>query len=90
MSINDYADDLESAARYALATAKAIDVCPIHSDETIRLFDDDAERHAYALATTILKRDGTIWLREDLMVEIQRQLEEASDGCVRCANARDD
>ena len=46
MSINDYADDLESAARYALATAKAIDVCPIHSDETIRLFDDDAERHA--------------------------------------------
>jgi len=30
--------------------SKAIEVCPRHPDATIRLFDDDAERHAYALA----------------------------------------
>jgi hypothetical protein len=89
MSINDYADDLEAAARYALATAKAIEVCPFHSDATIRPFDDDAERHAYALATKIIKSDGTMWMREDLMAEIKRQLDEASDECNQCANARD-
>jgi hypothetical protein len=89
VSINDYADDLEAAARRALATAKAIDVCPFHSDTTIRLFDDDAERHAYAIATNLVKKDGTMWMREDLMAEIQRQLDDASDECNQCANARD-
>lgn len=90
MSINDYADDLEASARYALATANAIEVCPLHSDATIRRSDDDAERHAYALATRIIKSDGTMWMREDLMTEIKRQLDEADDECNQCANARDD
>jgi hypothetical protein len=63
LSVNDYADDLEASARYALGTPKAITVCQFHSDATIRLFDDDAERHAYALATTIIKSDGTMWMR---------------------------
>jgi hypothetical protein len=89
LSINDYADDLEAAARYALGTANAIAVCQIHSDATIRRFDDDAERHAYALATTIIRSDGTMWMREDLMAEIKRQLDEADDECNQCANARD-
>jgi hypothetical protein len=89
LSVNDYADDLESAARYALGTAKAIEVCPLHSDATIRLFDDDAERHAYALATTLLKKDGTMFMREDLMDEIKRQLDDADDECNQCANMRD-
>ncbi len=89
MSINDYADSLEGAARYALATAKAIEVCEFHPDATIRAFDDDAERHAYALATTLLKRDGTMWKREDLMDEIKRQLDEADDECHQCGSHRD-
>jgi hypothetical protein len=89
MSINDYVDDLEASARYALGTAKAIEVCPFHSDATIRRFDDDAERHAYALATKIIKSDGTMWMREDLMTEIKRQLDEADDECHQCANTRD-
>jgi hypothetical protein len=87
--INNCADDLEASARYALGTAKAIEVCPLHSDATIRLFDEDAERHAYAIATTIIKSDGTMWMREDLMAEIKRQLDEADDGCNQCANAPD-
>jgi hypothetical protein len=35
MSINDYFDEVEGAARYALAKAKAIEVCQIHPDVTI-------------------------------------------------------
>jgi len=90
MSINDYCDDLESASRYALAKTGAITVCPLHSDVTIRVGDDDAERHAYALATTILKSDGTMWMREDLMPAIQNALDMAADGeCPACAGMRD-
>jgi hypothetical protein len=85
LSVNDQADDLEAAARYALGTANAIEVGPIHSDATIRCFDDDAERHAYAIATNIIKSDGTMWMREDLMAEIKRQLDEAGDECSQCA-----
>ena len=91
MSINDYVDTLESAARYALASAKAIEVCPIHSTVTVRVGDNDAERHAYALATTILKNDGTMWMREDLMPAIEHELGMAADGeCPECAKHRDD
>ncbi|WP_316227765.1 hypothetical protein [Bradyrhizobium sp. SZCCHNR3015] len=90
MSINDYAEDLESAARQALAEAKAIKVCPFHSDVTIRVGDDDAERHAYALATTILKRDGNMEMREELMEAIKDQLEMAADEeCPQCAHLLD-
>jgi hypothetical protein len=90
MSINDYCDDLDSAARYALAKAEAITVCPLHSDVTIRVGDEDAERHAFALATTILKSDGTMWMREDLMPAIQDVLDMAADGeCPACEGMRD-
>ncbi len=88
MSINDYFDEVDGAARYALARAKAIEVCQIH-DVTIRLGDTDAERHAYALATTILKSDGTMWMREDLMPAIKNELDMAADGeCPVCAELR--
>ncbi|MER9890030.1 hypothetical protein NKJ48_31085 [Mesorhizobium sp. M0114] len=90
MSINDYVDDLEDAARYAVAKAGAIEVCPFHPDVTIRVGDDDAERHAYALATTILKSDGTMWMREDLMPAIKNELDMAADAeCPQCAYLRD-
>lgn len=44
MSTNNVAGDVKVAAR----TALAIDVCPFHSDVTIRVGDLDAERHAHA------------------------------------------
>jgi hypothetical protein len=90
MSVNNYVDTLEDAARYALAKAKAIQTCPFHSHVTIRVGNDDAERHAYALATTILKKDGTTWMREDVMEAIKVELEMAADrDCPQCAVVRD-
>jgi hypothetical protein len=90
MSVNDLADDVELVARAALAKAKAIEVCPFHSDVTIRVGNDDAERHAYALATTTLKSNGTMWLREEVMPAIKDQLDMAADGeCPECAHLRD-
>jgi hypothetical protein len=90
MSINDHIDDLEAAARYALAKSGAIEACPAHPEVTIRVGDSDAERHAYALATTILKSDGAMWLREDLMPAIKDELDLAADGeCPQCAHLRD-
>jgi hypothetical protein len=91
MSVNDYYDDLESAAHHALAEAHAIEVCPTHPDVTIRVGDPDAEQRAYALATNILKGDKTTWMREDLMSAIQNELDMAADGeCPACASARDE
>ena len=90
MSINDLIDELESAARIALGQARAIKVCPFHSDVIIRLGKVDAERHAYAIATNMLKNDGTMWLREDLMLAIKDALDMAADGeCPHCAHLRD-
>jgi hypothetical protein len=43
MSVNNYANNLDTAVRYALETTRAIAVCPFHSDVTIRVGDDAAE-----------------------------------------------
>ena len=90
MSINELASELEVAAWSALQKAGAIKACNFHPDVTIRLGDDDAERKAYAIATNTLKRDGTIWLRAELMPAIKQQLDMAADGeCPACAELRD-
>lgn len=90
MSVNSYADNLDSAVRYALETTRATAVCPFHSDVTIRVGDDAAESHAFARARKIIKSDGTMWGRGVLMEEIKRQLADAADGdCLQCANFRE-
>jgi hypothetical protein len=90
MSIDDFADELEIAARSALAETGAITGCPLHGDVTIRIGDGEAERHAYALATVRLKRQRIEWQREELMDAIQHSLEMAADGeCPECARLRD-
>lgn len=89
MSVNDYHDIVEDAARYAAFKARAIEVCPLHPEVTIRVGDPDAERHAYALATTILKNDGTMWMREDILPAIKDELDMAADGeCPECGRLR--
>jgi hypothetical protein len=86
MSVNDRADNLASAVRYALETTRATAVCPFHANVTIRVGDDAAESHAYVRASKIIKSDGTTWKREALLEEISRQLGDAADGaCPDCA-----
>jgi hypothetical protein len=86
MSVNDHADNLAAAVRYALETTRAIAVCPFHANVTIRVGDDAAESHAYNRASQIIKSDGTTWERETLLKEISRQLGDAADGaCPECA-----
>jgi hypothetical protein len=86
MSMRNYTDDLESAAKFALVKAGAIKVCQGHSGVMIRVGDKDAERHAYALATSILKSDGSMWVGEDLMPAIKNELDMAANGdCPECA-----
>lgn len=90
MSVNDYIDDMEDAAHFALAKAGAIEVCPA-TPTLLSAWVIPTRSHAYALATTILKSDGTMWMREDLMPAIKHVLDMAADGeCPACASARDD
>lgn len=92
MSVNDYVDSVQGIAREALGTAKAIEVCSRHPEVTIRVGDDDAERHAYAIATNILKRDDGMDMREDVLEAIKDELVMAAEGeCPECAHQlRDD
>jgi hypothetical protein len=85
MSVDTYADNLESAVRYALVTTRATAVCPFHPDVTIRIGDDAAETHAYYRARNLIKSDGTSWKHEVLEEEITRQLADAADRvCPQC------
>ncbi len=85
MSINDYVDTCEDVARVALVRAKALTCCQFHPEITIRVGNDDAERHAYALATNAMKQDGTIaYMREYVLTAIKCDLNEATDECPRC------
>ncbi|WP_175619335.1 hypothetical protein [Bradyrhizobium sp. 2S1] len=85
MSGTYYADDLGSAVHYALETTHAIAVCPFHLDQTIRIGDDAAERHAFARARKLVRRDGTTWQGDALRKEFGCQLGKAADRyCPRC------
>jgi len=82
--MNDHADDLTAAVRYALETTRATAACPFHWDVIIRVGDDAAESHAFERARKLIKSDGTKWASEVLREEFSRQLSEAADGqCAR-------
>jgi hypothetical protein len=89
VSVNDLNDHIESIALEALFKAKAIEECRFHPEVTIRVGDSDAERHAYALATTLAKAKDEMFLREDLMESIKLVLDMAADDeCPQCAYLR--
>ena len=90
MSINDLVQDVEDAARAAVLRSGALVPCPVHKDVLIRHGDSDAERRAYAMATNALKRDGSTFLREEVLPAIKNDLDMAADGeCPECARLRD-
>lgn len=88
MSGTYYADDLGSAVHYALETTHAIAVCPFHLDQTIRIGDDAAERHAFARARKLVRRDGTTWQGDALRKEFGCQLGKPPTGTVLAASLR--
>ena len=91
MSISDYHDSVESAARYAVTKTGAVIACPAHPGVSIRTGDDGAERHAYALATNVMKSDGTVWMRDDILPAIKDELDLAADDeCPECARIREE
>lgn len=91
MSIDQYFASIEDAARYAVGSTGAIKVCEFHPEVSLRAGDQEAERHAYALATTILKREGNMFMRDDLMSAIKGELDNAVDGeCPTCAHLMND
>ena len=82
--------ELEDAAMSAVLRAKAVRICPVHSDVWIRVGDTEAERHAYAIATNMWKADEPVSDREDLLQAVKDALDQAADGeCPACANIRD-
>jgi hypothetical protein len=65
--------DAEGRASAVLEKTNAITFCRFHSIP-VRAGDNDAERHAYALATARLKAEDAIEFREDVVGAIDNQL----------------
>ena len=85
MSINDHVLTVEQAARTALFATGALQTCPAHGT-TIRVGDEDAERHAYAKATNLLKASDDEWMRDEVVSAIADELIMAADDeCPSCA-----
>ena len=85
MSINSYVDNVEDAAQSAALKSGAVVSCEFHPDVMIRVGDDDAERHAYALATNMVKADQGLD-RKDVIEAVNDFLGQcADDECPACA-----
>ena len=65
--------------------ARAIVVCPDCSTDDICAFDDGANSHAYALATTAWKADEfRSASREEVMAELKNVIDDANHECPNC------
>ena len=90
MSVDNYADNLSSAVRYALETTRAIAVCPFHLDVIIRIGDDAAETRAFVRARKLVKSNGKSWQAGALQKEFKLQLSKAADRyCPHCVGLGD-
>ena len=88
MSVDNHADNLSSAVRYALETTRAITVCPFHLDVIIRIGDDAAETHAFVRARKLVKSNGKSWQAGALQKEFRLQLSKAADRyCPHCVGS---
>ena len=86
MTLNNRVTTLEGVARHALAKAGAIEICPRHSDVIIRVGSEERERHAHALAISLLPETGAEWTEEDLDLAMKHDLERAAvENCPICA-----
>jgi hypothetical protein len=85
MSVNDIADELEEVALRAALIAKAVRPCLRHKDVLIYVGDNDADRHAYALATNMWKAGETVSDRPEVTEAVKDVLDQAADGsCPQC------
>jgi hypothetical protein len=79
--------DTEILVQQILAESGAVAKCPICHDFTIRSYDDDAEKRAYAMATNAWN-DGDRGFRrmerEEVMSMIQKALIHTPSKCHGC------
>jgi hypothetical protein len=77
--------DWQTGAQRALIESGACRACPNHSDIFLRSDDPSAERHAYAIATNMLKfgkvREGS---QQDFMSCVAEAITNLEDRCYIC------
>jgi len=89
MGVNDHCPTDEDYIAIAIQ-AGAVQYCPRHSGVFIRLFDDDAENRAYAIATNKWKRKELFGDREEIMDGIKLVFDSAADECPECRRIFDE
>jgi hypothetical protein len=81
---------LREIATGILMETGAVEQCPIHDDVILDQGDDEAIRHAYALATARIKAGQIDADRADLMAAIKGVVEDSADECYSCAKIMDE
>ena len=81
-----YYEALIEAATSIAIKAGAITECEFHEGVYIDLYNDNANKKAYAIASKMLKNELSSFDRDDLLREIQKVISEASDECYACQN----
>jgi hypothetical protein len=74
----------ESLEQEALYKAGAIRPCNRHFDVFIRTNDPDAQRAAYAIRTSMLKRSGDMRWRKEILSLMADNLSQTGDTCYIC------
>jgi hypothetical protein len=72
------------AVQAVLVKTGALERCPVHEDVLYTLQDDDAERHAYALATTMQQKGELDGTREEVMDAVAEAIRDSLLECPRC------
>lgn len=84
-------DDLVAQAIGVALQAKAIKECPIHDEVYLDAEDPEANRHAYAIGTNMVKAGKIEATREEFMDAIKEAIDGSGMECGWCAkNAASD
>jgi hypothetical protein len=78
------AADLRGIANSICRKAGATETCPFHEGISIDRWDEDAKRHAYAMATSMVELGEIDTSREEMVAAIKAELDESYETCPHC------
>lgn len=85
MSTINYNEYANTTARLAILKAKAAYACKIHPGILVLSGDSHAEKRAFMIAQNTLKYNDRVFLMDNLMLAMRKELEVAGVKCWQCA-----
>lgn len=77
--------DMRGPATVVALKANAVGHCELHDDMILEVFDDDAEKHAYAIGAAMVEGGEIDGTHQEFMDSIKSVIDEAMNECPLCA-----